>query len=499
MQANPQAVWSSAQVRAIDAFAIARLQIPGYELMHRAAAAALAELRRRWPASRVVRVLCGAGNNGGDGYVLARLAQHEGLEVQVGAVSDPGLLHGDAARAHADWLAAGGVTLPWREALQAEDAVVVDALLGIGVSRGLRGDFLDAVIAVNERRRRVLALDVPSGLDSDSGLPFGDCVRADCTVTFIAHKPGLWLGRGPDYAGEVVLADLALERWPSDLGAPLLENPGHDVLTRALPPRSRGANKGQFGHVLVIGGGPGMPGAARLCGEAALRAGAGLVSIATAAEHAGQVAASCPELMVSGVTDSAQLMSLLQRADIVAVGPGLGQSAWARSLWSAAMSSGLPMVVDADALNLLADEPENRQAWALTPHPGEAGRLIGLPTAAVQGDRLAAVSQLQQRYGGVAVLKGAGTLVAGRGAEGEPPRLTVCTLGNPGMAAPGMGDALTGVIAALFAQLRDLDTAARLGVFVHALAGDRAAGAEPRGMVASDLIAELRACVNPNR
>ncbi len=497
MNPNPGAVWRSAQVRAIDAFAIARLGIPGYELMRRAAAAALWELQARWPQARVLRILCGAGNNGGDGYVLARLARHVGLDAVVGAVTDPAKLHGDAARAHADWQAAGGSTVAWQEALEPADAVLVDAMLGTGASRGLRDPYLDAVNAVNKVRRRVLAVDVPTGLDADSGLSFGACVRADCTVTFIAHKPGLWLGRGPDFCGEVRLADLDLPRWPDDLGEPALETIRSTLVASSLPPRIRGANKGQYGHVLVLGGAPGMPGAARLCGEAALRVGAGLVSVATSPEHAAQLAASRPELMVSGVSEAAELMPLLQRSDVIAIGPGLGQSAWARSMWSCAMSAGLPLIVDADALNLLAAEPEKRGGWILTPHPGEAGRLLGIPTSAVQGDRLGAVLELQRRYGGVIVLKGAGSLVAHADSGTSTAPVRLCLAGNPGMAAPGMGDVLTGIIAGLFAQVRDLALAAELGVLVHANAGDRAAGTTPRGMLASDLLAELRACVNP--
>ena len=495
MLPDPLALWSVAQVRAIDAFAINTLGIPGYELMRRAASASLRELRGRWPAARSLCVLCGGGNNGGDGYVLARLAQHEGLDVVAGALIDPSRLQGDAAQAYADWRAADGRTVDWSEALREPDAVVVDAMLGTGAGGGLRTPFLDAVQALNAQRRRVLALDVPTGLDAQTGRVENSCVRADCTMTFVAQKPGLWLGSGPDCTGEVLLSDLELPSWPDDLGAPVLQTLRSSLVAEALGARARGANKGRFGHVLVLGGGPGMPGAARLCGEAALRAGAGLVSVATACEHAGQIAASRPELMVSGIEDAAGLMPLLQRADVIAVGPGLGQSAWARRLWSCAMAAGLPMVVDADALNLLSAEPETRAAWVLTPHPGEAGRMLSMPTVSVQADRVGAVTQLQQRYGGTAVLKGAGSLVASQ-VDGRP-QAQLCLAGNPGMAAPGMGDVLTGIIAGLFGQLRDLPLAARLGVLVHALAGDRAAGAVPRGLMASDLLAELRACVNP--
>lgn len=492
MLPNFFSLWKSAQVRAIDAFAIDTLRISGYELMNRAAVASLTELRRRWPAARRILVVCGSGNNAGDGYVLARLAVAAGLDVWVGAVSDPAALLGDAARAFAAWQSRGGTTRPWREALTDEADVVVDALLGIGASRALEGEFADAVARINDSRRPVLALDIPSGLNADSGEVLGSAVRADCTVTFIAHKAGLWLADGPDHCGDLILSDLALERWPDDLGSSVVAASRPEEIRAALPARSRGSNKGRFGHVLIVGGGPGMSGAARLCGEAALRVGAGLVSIATAPDHAAQLAAAIPELMVSAVGDAADLMPLLQRADVVAIGPGLGQSAWARGIWSCAMAGGVPLIVDADALNLLAAHPEKRDDWVLTPHPGEAGRLLEIPTALVQSDRLGAVSNLRERYGGTVVLKGAGSLVAS--AAGT----RICLQGNPGMAAAGMGDVLTGVIAGIQGQVRDLALAAHIGVLVHALAGDRAALRGQRGLIASDVIAELRGCVNPS-
>ena len=479
-------------MRAIDAFAIGTLLIPGYELMQRAAAAALKELRRRWPTARDILVICGGGNNAGDGYALARLAQRVGMTARVGRVSDPADLRGAAARAYADWDGGGGSTSAWRDACAARADVVVDALLGTGASRELRGEFLAAVTAINDSGRPVLALDIPSGLNADSGLVLGAGIRADCTVSFIAHKLGCWLAQGPDLCGELIVDDLALPRWPDGLGPAAIESLHVREVPAALPERMRGANKGRFGHILIVGGGPGMSGAARLCGAAALRVGAGLVSVATAPEHAAQLAAAVPEIMVSAVPDAADLMPLLKRADVIAIGPGLGQSAWARALWSCAMAAALPMVADADALNLLAAHPEKRENWVLTPHPGEAGRLLEISAAAVQSDRLGAIAALRDRYGGTVVLKGAGSLVTG------PTALRICLHGNPGMAAPGMGDVLTGVIAGLQGQVRDLQVAAQIGVLVHALAGDRAARAGQRGLIASDVIAELRACVNPN-
>jgi NAD(P)H-hydrate epimerase len=258
-----------------------------------------------------------------------------------------------------------------------------------------------------------------------------------------------------------------------------------------LPRRRRTAHKGDFGHVLVIGGGRGMPGAARLAGEAALRAGAGLVTLAVHPDNAG-IVATRPELMCVATRSAAELAAVFARATVVAVGPGLGQDDWARGLFDAAIASGRPLVVDADALNLLAAEPRALEHWVLTPHPGEAGRLLGTGSADVQADRLQAAHALQSRYGGVVVLKGAGSIV--RDAADVP---AICDRGNPGMAAGGMGDVLTGVIAGVAAQCADLGRAARAGVLVHAQAGDLAARRGERGMTASDVLEQVRPCVNP--
>lgn len=264
------------------------------------------------------------------------------------------------------------------------------------------------------------------------------------------------------------------------------------LLRDALPPRRRDAHKGDFGHLLLVGGGPGMSGAIRLAGLAALRSGAGRVSIATHPSSVAAVAAGCAELMVHGVAKASGLAELLKRVDTIAIGPGLGTDAWAHSLLSATLASGLPAVLDADALNLLPDVEQRLDGWILTPHPGEAAQLLEITAAELQQDRLAALSALQSRYGGTVVLKGANTLVSA--ADGPA---WLCTAGNPGMAAAGMGDVLTGVISGLRAQKLNSERAAVCGVLAHALAGDAAARTGQRGLLASDLIAELRAVLNP--
>ena len=488
----PVSLYRSAQVRAMDHAALETLGLCGYTLMQRAGAAALGCLRERWPAARRVAVVCGPGNNAGDGYVLARLARAAGYEVMLLAASAPQRLRADALRACQDWQAAGGAIVPFTPQSLAGAEVVVDALLGTGLSGAVREELADAIRAINCCGRAVFALDVPSGLDADRGEPLGQAVRAECTMTFVALKSGLFLGQGPEHCGVLRFDALGLAGGLTETFVPQLERLVRADLERVLPRRQRAAHKGDFGHVLIVGGGPGMPGAARLAGEACLRVGAGRVTLAVAPQNVAAVLAARPELMCTPLTDGQSLGALAAHCDLIAIGPGLGQDAWASAALAAALASGKPLVLDADALNLLASAPPSEaREWILTPHPGEAARLLGLSSAAVQQDRLGALEALLARYGGTIVLKGAGTLV---GHSGAVPAL--CEHGNPGMASPGMGDVLTGVIAGLLAQCRDPWRAARAGVLVHAQAGDAAATAGQRGLLAADLIEELRRCVN---
>lgn len=486
-------IYTPEQVRALDRIAIEELGIPGYTLMSRAGEAVFEAARKRYPHAGRWLVLCGAGNNAGDGYVVARLAARAGLHVTVAALSDPHRLGGDAATAWRDFQREGGSVMQFSDGLCASADLVVDALLGTGLQRPLQGAWLHAVESLNASGLPVVAVDVPTGLDGATGAVLGGAVRAAITVTFIGRKLGLYLGAGPDHAGEICFADLGVPLDAVSHVQPVLRLFEASALARLLPPRARTAHKGHFGHVLVIGGNLGMGGAARLAGEAALRAGAGLVSVATRPENVAPIVGSRPELMAHGIRTAADLDQLLSRATVIAVGPGMGQDAWARGLWARILEASQPKVVDADALNLLAENPQRRADWILTPHPGEAGRLLGQSSAAVQMDRLAAVTALAQRFGGVALLKGRGTLVS---QAGQIPFLI--DRGNPGMASGGMGDVLTGLIAGICAQCRVVEAfqAAAAGAFAHASAADAAASKGERGLLAGDVLAHLRPCLN---
>lgn len=482
---DPQtALYTTAQVRELDRAAIDG-GIAGIVLMERAARVAFEVLRKRWPQARSVCVLCGPGNNGGDGFLLAALAHTAGLRAQVVAISDRAA--GDAALARERFLQAGGRMASAVADLPDAD-VYVDGLFGSGLNRAPAGDAARCIAALNGQSNPVLALDVPSGLDADTGVAFEPCVRAAATVCFVGWKRGLFTAQGADQCGERTLARL-------DIPAQVYAGTDPDALLltpHALPSRPRDSHKGRYGHVLAIGGDLGAGGAVRMCAEAAARVGAGLVSIATREANVGPILSARPELMPHGVHVPRNLEALLGRATVLALGPGLGQEDWGHGLWAAALDAGKPTVLDADGLNLLARGPRALpERIVLTPHPGEAGRLLGVDTADIQADRFAAARKLAEKYGAVVVLKGAGSLIA------EPDgRLAVSAWGNPGMASGGMGDVLTGVIAGLLAQGLEPWNAACLGVGLHARAGDLAARAGERGLLAADLFPYLRALVN---
>lgn len=490
--ALPIALYSTAQVRALDTYAIQTLNVPGYTLMKRAGEAALRFLRTRWPTAHRIVIVCGGGNNAGDGYVLARFAQAAGLTVSVLVAADPVSLSGDARRAYEDFKASEGTLRSFEPELLREGEVIVDALLGTGMKGTVRPEMERLIAHVNRAGRPVFALDVPSGLNIDTGMPLGETVRADCTVTFVGLKTGLFIGDGPEFAGTVFFDDLELKPPSTPEFAPRLERIMDAEIQRALPRRRRSSNKGDFGRVLIVGSGPGMPGATRLAGEACLRVGAGLVAVAVAPDNIASIAAGRPELICLSLDQERAVKEAMQRSDVVAIGPGLGRSDAARRALDAVLSCGKPLVVDADALNLVAElKSPPREDWILTPHPGEAGRLLGVETDEIQNDRLEALRRLVERYRGTTVLKGAGTLV---GSAQRTPAL--CERGNPGMATAGTGDVLTGAIAGILAQCGDIWLAARVGVLVHAMAGDAAARTGERGLLAGDLARELHTCVN---
>ena len=480
----PDALYSAAQVRGLDASLIAA-GTKGFELMQRAARATWRALVRQWPSANELSVLAGQGNNAGDGYLVAVLARRAGWMVRVLAVGDPQRLQGDAGLAHAEAMSEKVSIEAWNAQSELR-GVVLDALLGTGLSGDVREPYASAIAAINASGLPVAAVDIPSGLSADTGRILAHAVRADLTVTFIGLKVGLFTGDAADVVGELVFNDLHAD--PQLLeGAPVSArrlNAGNLPRLAVRPPAS---HKGKFGHVLLMGGDRGFGGAILLSAQSALRSGAGMVSVATRSEHVPAALARIPEAMVVGASSANQLMGLLQKVSVLVVGPGLGQAAWGRSLLSAAANAPVPQVWDADALNMLAEERVRLpRDCVITPHPGEAARLLGISTAQVQADRPAAAHALSKKYTAVVVLKGAGSLIAG-----PDGRLAVCHQGHPAMATAGLGDVLAGLVGALLAQGMEAFDAACLAVWLHANAGEQQ-GKFGRGLAASDLIPAIR-------
>lgn len=480
----PLALYSADQVRALDAALIAA-GTPGFELMHRAAHAIWRALRREWPAAGAVTVLAGHGNNAGDGYLIAALAQRAGWQVQVLAVSEPRRLQGDAALAYDEARAAGVEVLAWSAGCEAR-GVLVDALLGSGLSGEVREPCAAAIEWINRSGCPVLAVDIPSGICADTGQVLGVAVKAQLTVTLIGLKLGLYLGAALDHVGRLVFDSLQADPAIVANQQPTAWRLAGDLLP-LVPARQPTTHKGQLGHLLVVGGDQGTGGAALLSAQSALRTGAGMVSLATRAEHVAAAQTRLPEVMSLATASANQLHVLADKVTVWVVGPGLGQGAWGRSLLSAAAAAGGAQVWDADALNLLAAGVVHiAPGCVITPHPGEAARLLGISTAVLQADRAAAARALAQRYEVVCVLKGAGTLVADPGG-----RLLVCDRGDPAMAGAGLGDVLAGLIGALIAQGCSPWQAACLGVWIHAGAGETLAH-KGNGLAASDLCDAIR-------
>ncbi|WP_298578074.1 NAD(P)H-hydrate dehydratase [uncultured Luteimonas sp.] len=493
MQADPDPrgtpLYDTAALRAVEACATP----PGgdaFALMARAGLAAWRELLAHWPDAQRIVVVCGPGNNGGDGYELARHALGSGREVRVLRLASHAPRTPLAQRACAAFLEAGG-QFAGPDAGFGNAGLIVDALFGIGLTRAPDADAAALIEAINAAGLPVLSLDAPSGLVADTGSAPGAVVHAAHTLQLLGAHAGLATGVAARCTGRLSLATLDAQACLADAPVAAWRLVAAD-LRGWLAPRRRDAHKGDSGHVLCVGGDLGTGGAVMLAADAALRCGAGLVSVATRPEHVAAVLARRPETMVRGIESPAQLDAMLARDGVVALGPGLGQSHWGQGLYQRVLAGASRVLLDADALNLLSGATRTLPAQTvLTPHPGEAARLLGVSVAEVQANRFAAARLLAQVHGCVVVLKGAGSIVA---APERTPR--VIAAGNPGMAVGGMGDLLSGCIAALWAQGLDAFEAACCGTLLHAAAGDTAARGGERGLLPGDLLDALRQWAN---
>lgn len=500
------------QIKNIDRRAIREFGIPGTVLMENAAAAIMTEMERFFDGLSGVRVgiLCGKGNNGGDGLALARRLRIRGTAVRAALLAPFSAVSGEA-KVNLSVLRKMDVDLLQNATSKnvadiiAWSDILVDAMLGVGLSSPVKGVYAQAVNQVNASARPVVAVDMPTGIHADTGAVLGTAVKAELTVAMALLKPGLVLSPGAEYAGTVRVADIGI---PSEVVD--RENIALTLLDRSIAwgvaRRKRDAHKGDFGHALIIAGSPGKAGAAIMAAKAALRTGPGLVSVAAPNGIVPIIQGQVCEAMCVPADESIEgtlgagsegaLLKAAESMDAVAMGPGLSTHfETSQVLRHLIPRIAVPLVIDADGLNALAADKDlllrSKAPVIVTPHPGEMGRLLGVPAAEVQQNRLGAARRFARTYGVIVVLKGAGTVVALPGGE-----TFVNSTGNPGMATGGTGDALTGMIAGFLAQGYPPAQAACLGVYLHGRAGDLAAGEKGEApMIAGDLIENIPAAL----
>lgn len=494
----PTTLYTLKQVREFDQIAARLLGIDSFELMRRAGQAAFNVLYKQWSEvinQRAIKVFCGGGNNGGDGYIIAGLAQEQGLSVSVIALKDPSTLVGDTQKAWLFCRERGVDIAVFDQHSQINDHLVVDAMLGTGLLGEVQGNYRIAIKLINASKAPILAIDIPSGLCADTGAEMGIATKASHSITFIAIKQGLLTGMGPDCCGKLHFADLDVPQTVYKQHAATCHQLSENRFSGLIKKRPAHAHKGLYGHLLIVGGNHGMPGAIMMAAESAMACGIGCISVATRYEHLNALAVRQPEVMAKGINNADDFQTMISGKTAIVIGPGLGQDDWAQVLLKRALSASCPIVLDADALNILANNNtllHNRKyPVILTPHPGEAARLLGTDTKTIQNSRFNAVNTIRKAIGAVTVLKGVGTLIASKkGVE-------ICAAGNPAMATAGMGDILSGVIGSLLGQSINADDAASLGVWLHACAADDLAAEQGEiGLLATALIPYIRNRIN---
>ena len=479
-----------------------KLAINTFDLMVLAGTAVFQILQSNYPLVNKLIVFVGSGNNAGDGYVVAAKARSAGMSVEVVQLCSRDKLAGSAMKAY-EYAKSSGVEMrPFHaglfdECLSHKDTLIVDAILGVGINKSVTGLYERAIVAINSASHSVVSVDLPSGLNADTGRAMGVVVKADITVSFIGLKQGLLTGEGQDYSGQVFFErfDIPDKNYSSESSLkPSSMRIDINYLESRLKPRRQSAHKGDHGHVVVLGGDKGFGGAGIMAAEAAQRAGAGLVTLVTRNEHKTAALVRCPELMVIGKEYEKNVGGILQRASCIVVGPGLGTNEWGRSILSEVLEqkkiNHTPVLFDADALTLLSQQKNILESIkthnaVFTPHPGEAASLLSCSTEFVQLDRFRAVKELVKVLGGTCLLKGSGSLTC---SEENPDTVYLCNEGNAGMASGGMGDILSGIVASFIAQGLTCADALNCGICIHGEAGDLASQANgERGLRATDL------------
>jgi hydroxyethylthiazole kinase-like uncharacterized protein yjeF len=506
----PQTLYTAQSVREMDRYALDDKGIDGFELMNKAARFSFHALVKEWPNTENLMVLCGSGNNAGDGYIVAALAKKRGWHVHILFASAPEKLKGDALSAYQLCLDAEVDCKAFSKAkfnslCKKENTIIVDALLGTGLKSDVLDLYAEIIKEANGQTCPILAIDIPSGLSANTGQALGVAIRADLTATFIGLKIGLFTGSGRNYSGKIIFSDLDLESEMFAHISPVAQRLDLELLLTHLAPRPRDAHKGNCGHAMIIGGDLGYGGAIILAASATARMGAGLTTVITQEVHRTALLSSIPEVMIQTSQNMQNIEKSLTKADVIVIGPGLGKSAWSEKMLLAALNSQKPLVIDADALNLLSEkfpclvdlEAFKQAKHVLTPHPGEAAHLLSsnenkFNATSIQTDRVLALKELHQKWGNNILLKGSGSLICSDSGE-----VSLCPYGNPGMASGGMGDVLSGLIAGLIAQGISPAYSLQLAVCLHAQAADLASFEfGERGLLASDLIPIARQLLN---
>ena len=490
MRQNYLNLYTAAQTRELDRLAIEEAGMPGYNLMKKAGASAFHFIMSVWPNTKSFTIVCGTGNNGGDGYVIAKLAKIRGMNVSVIQLGDVSKCSGDSLTARRD-LELEGIRVERFDNQDFSTAdVIVDSMLGTGLQRDVDGDWRVAIESINESPANIASIDIPSGLNADTGLIQGVAINADISITFIGRKQGMYTADGCSKSGSIKFDSLSIPQEVHDKVEPsayLLEKLAPEI----IKPREKNSHKGIYGNIVMIGGAPGMNGAILLSATAALRAGCGLVTVLTHPQHASFLNLTQPEIMCRGIGSAVELEKYVSSADLIVIGPGLGTDEWGKDLLNAAINTHKSLVIDADALKNLDGFKSEKNNWVLTPHPGEAAQLLACSVSEIQQNRFLAAKKISEKYNAVCILKGAGTIIHNNGST------YVCPFGNPGMATAGMGDVLSGILGTLLAQNSSLIDAANNAVMLHALAGDRVALEDgEKGLVASDLFPAIRSLIN---
>lgn len=486
MSMHTQKLYTARQSQHIDTICHKDFDIDPFDLMQKAGASLFEDLKEFLKPHSQICIFCGPGNNAGDGFICGELAAKQGYSVTFVLLQDESAYKNQALQA---FNKAKGCQAQFTNTLPKHMVgfdVIVDALFGSGLSRNVDGDYAQAIELINDSDLPILAADIPSGLCADTGSILSTAVKACKTSSFITLKQGQYTRSGPDCCGQICFHDLNIPKEAYTKVPHASELLNASLLNHKLD-RNQNTHKGSFGHSLLIGGFEGMMGAILIAARACLRAGSGLVTVATSTDHQSVLTTAQPEVLTASAFNKKQMQEKMKTCEVIAIGPGLDTEEESIEVFLDTIQTDKPLVIDADALNILSQNPQHKNNWILTPHPKEASRLLNCSVKDIQENRFKSAKELQQKYGGVIILKGCGTIICD-----AKQNLFVSPHGNPFMATGGMGDALTGILTALLAQGFQTDEAAKLAVIWHGLTADKLFAKDHQTILATDLIKSLR-------